>query len=119
MRQNFPAPDKTTRKAAAADNSNGVCATPTTESSRIRSAQAHQAEADLAADMVSIDEASARAIICAAVNDALIDLVKSPSFVKTLTGIVREQVLEGAVATAEGILKSTLQPQLEEATKVG
>lgn len=118
MRQNFPAPDTTTRKAAA-DNSSGVCATPTRKSSRIRNAQAHQAEADLAVNTVSIDEASARAIICAAVNDAVIGLVKSPPFVKTLAGLVREQVLEAAVAAVEGILKSTLQPQLEKATKVG
>lgn len=133
-----PAPARTREPL---NRSKGVRATPTRESARIRNAQAQAEAEEVVANTVSIDTVSTRTVICAAVNDAVIGLVKSPPFVKTLAGLIKEKLFEGAVAeankklplteaqlkrvvednsaTVHGILKSSLRPQLEKATEVG
>lgn len=111
------------------------------ESARIRNANAAQAEAEYSNNTVAVDVVKLNTIISAAMQDANTTFLKSSTLTKTLAGVVKEKLFEGAALdaskklpvnkaqlkkivsdngiTVHGIITDALKPQLAKATKVG
>lgn len=122
-------------------NANDGIPTQARESARIRNANAAQAEAEYTNNTVAVDVVKLNTVIFAAMQDANTTFLKSSNLTKTLAGVVKDKLFEGAALeaskklpvnkaqlkkivsdngiTAHGIITDALKPQLAKATKVG